>query len=317
MEITFLNPKYLWLLLTVPLLILTHMFALRYLRTRAWLFSNFEAIKRVTGHQQSLRNTRMLSKNIFLLIIQLLVVIALIFSVAGTTLWYIGPSSVNNFVLAIDASASMLADDFFPNRLEVAKESAKEFINTISAKTKIGIVSFSGTSEIDIGLTDNFQEAKKKIDDISVKRIGGTDLGEAIITSVNVLLTDDKARVIVLLTDGRDTVGTEISEAVNYVNEKKVIVHTIGVGTEQGGSFVRTNLISTLDEETLENIASRTGGEYFRADDKETLLEAYRNIATFTKERIPIHLQLPLLLISLALIFLEWGLINTRYRTLP
>lgn len=311
------NAKYLWLLLSVPLLLLTHFFALRHLKTRAWLFANFEAIRRVTGDQQTLRNSRILSKNIFLLIIQIFIVIVMIFSVAGTTVWYTGPGSENNFVLAIDASSSMLANDFQPNRLEAAKESAKLFVDSISSKTKIGVVSFGGTSFVEQALTTDFDNVKNRIDEIDIKRAGGTDLGEAMITSVNMLLFDEKSKVVVLLTDGRDTVGTEVAEAVNYANDNHAVVHTIGIGTEEGGSFIDTGLITTLDEETLKLIALKTGGEYFRAESEEALREVYERIATFIEEKLSIELQMPLLLLALAFIFLEWGLINTRYRTLP
>jgi len=281
------------------------------------MFANFEAIIRVTGDQQTLKNSKVLSKNLFLLVIQVLIVVVMIFSVAGTTVWYFGPSSENNFVLAIDSSSSMLAADFEPDRLGAAKESAKDFVNSISSKTKIGLVSFGGTSFVDQTLTEDFDNLKEKIDEISVKRSGGTDLGEAIITSVNALLLDEKSKVIILLTDGRDTVGTDVGVAVNYANDNQAIIHTIGVGTEEGGSFIETGLLTTLDEETLITIASGTGGEYFRAENKEALTEAYERITSFTEEKISIGLQMPLLLIALALIFLEWGLINTRYRTLP
>jgi len=281
------------------------------------MFANFEAIRRVTGDQQTLRNSRILSKNIFLLIIQVFIVVVMIFSVAGVTIWYTGPSSENNFVLAIDASSSMLANDFEPNRLEAAKESAKLFVDSISSRTKIGLVSFAGTSFVEESLTTNLDDVKNKIEIIEIKRAGGTDLGEAIITSVNALLLDNKPMVVILLTDGRDTVGTEVAVAINYANDNQAVVHTIGVGSKAGGLFVETGLLTTLDEETLELIAVNTGGQYFRAENEEALKEVYKNIATFQEDKLSIELQMPLLLIALAFIFLEWGLINTRYRTLP
>src|SRR3989344_2294049 len=125
MEITFTNPEYLWFLFVIPILILVHFAGLRSTRRKALKFANFEAIERVTGGQ-------VLSKNLFLLTIRLIIVILFVLALAGTIYWYAGQGSDFDFVLAIDASNSMLATDLPPNRIEVAKIRAQEFISLIS-----------------------------------------------------------------------------------------------------------------------------------------------------------------------------------------
>ncbi|MFH1590370.1 MAG: VWA domain-containing protein [archaeon] len=317
MEIIFDHPYYLWLFIAVPLIILTHFFMLRHLRTRAWVFANFEAIKKVTGASPAIHNSFVLSKNYVLLLFKIAILTAMILSVAGPTLWYFGRTTANNYVLALDSSSSMLADDFDPNRFIAAKKAAIGFLDSISTRTKVGLVTFAGTSFAEHQLTGDVPAVKSVIAKLQIKKVGGTDLGEALVTATNMLLNEEKARSIILLTDGRDTVGTPLEEGILYAKDNKVIVHTIGVATEEGGKFLRIEALSKIDSEALEMISSSTGGSYFLAEDDETLAEAYAFIAESSEEKLSLRFQFPLMLLALALIFIEWGLVNTRYRTLP
>jgi len=317
MELVFLNPAYLWLLASIPFLIAMHFMVSNYLKTKAWKFANFEAIKRVVGPSPSMKNFRFISKNLTLLAIQVLTITTLILSVSGAMFWYTGFAADHDFVLAIDASSSMLADDFYPNRFEAAKDSALRFVDMLSSKANVGIVSFAGTSFVEQPLTSSLSEAMLRIENLDISRAGGTDIGEALVTSSNMLVSSEKSRAIILLTDGRDTVGTSIDVGINYAYDNNVIVHTIGVATEQGGQFGATAAVSTLDEESLKRISSNTGGMYFKAASKEELDQAYREIASSAEQKISFNLQLPLMLFALALIFLQSALLNTRYRTLP
>src|SRR3989344_5213803 len=111
MEIIFEKPEYLWLLFSLPLLIFTHFSTLKSIRRRAVKFANFAAIQRITGGE-------LLSKNLFLLIIRIFILLLFVFSIAGVTLVYTGIASNNDYVLAIDNSNSMIVEDFKPNRFE-------------------------------------------------------------------------------------------------------------------------------------------------------------------------------------------------------
>lgn len=310
-DITFLNVQFLWLLFTIPLMAALHFFLLKYTRRRAIIFANFEALKRVTG-------AVVLSKNITLMITRILIILFLTLSAAGMIVWTTGPGSKFNYVLAVDASSSMLADDFEPNRLEVAKENAKSFVDSLNAEVNIGIVSFSGVSRVETALTNNKKNADEAIDLIVVSSAGGTDLAGAMMTSVNILLNDpDKSKAIILLTDGQQTVGSPIEEGINYALSKKAIVHTIGIATEKGGSFELTKLISTIDEEALKRISENSGGKFFRVGDKAQMQAAFNEIVTLSEQNIPHQLRLIFLVVGLSLLFVEWILINTRFRTLP
>lgn len=312
MEITFNNPIYLWFLVSIPFLILTHFFTLKYVKRRAMRFANFEAISRVTGGQA-------LSKNYTLLCIRMFTLLFLILSAAGTILWYRGQSSDYNYVLTIDASGSMLADDIKPNRLEAAKDAAVLFVDNLKARAKIGVVSFSGVGSVEQKLIEDYTATKETIRNIQIKTIHGTAIGDALVASSNILVTEDKAKLIILLTDGRENIASEeeLSKVIGYLKNEHVTVNTVGIGTSAGGVLPGIDMVSTLDEEFLTRVAEATGGNYYRAESKEELEDVYKVMASSTEADLPVKLSIPLMLAALAFLFLEWGLINTKYRTIP
>ncbi len=311
-SLTFNDPIFLWLLLSIPFLILTHFYSLQYIKRRAMRFANFEALSRVSGGQT-------LSQNIPLLIIRLFTILFLVSSVAGPTFWYTGQSSEYNYVLAIDASGSMLADDFQPNRLEAAKSAAKQFIESVKAKVRIGIVSFSGIGYVDQMLTEDMSKVELAIDEIQIKSTHGTAVGEALKASTNLLIPENKARVVILLTDGRENVATseEIGKIIDYVKYHNVVVHTIGMATEEGGTLPGIEAVSTIDEPMLIRIANSTGGQFYKAETPEQLADAYTSVTKIEKTQVPLNLAMPLMLLSLLLLAVEWALVNTKFRTIP
>jgi len=310
-DVSFLNIQFLWALFTIPIMVALHFFMLKYTKRRAIIFANFEALKRVTGNV-------VLSKNITILIARILIILFLTLSAAGMTIWMKGPTSEFNYVIAVDTSSSMLADDFTPNRLIVAKQTAQDFVNQLNAETKIGVVSFSGISKVDTSITNDKKEVNSVIDKLDISSAGGTDISGAIITSVNILMSEpDKSRAVIVLTDGQQTIGSPLEEGINYATSKNTLVHTIGIATEKGGKFEMTQLLSTLDETALKSISDNTGGKYFRVADKATMDAAFKEIVKSSEQNIPFQLRLPFLIVGILLLFLEWVLINTRFRTLP
>ncbi len=316
MEIVFNNPHFLWFLLAVPLLIIVHYLTLKYGKQEALRFSNFEAISRVVKEHVSENPTFgfFKNKNVGLLILRVSALTLLIFAVSGTVIWYHGETTDFDFMLAIDTSSSMLADDFSPNRLEATKVAASLFIDNLAPKSRAGIVAFSGTSFVEEKLSEDMELLKQGIKEITASKIGGTDLGNAIITSSNLLIGGDKGKVIVLLTDGQSNVGVSVGEGISYANEENVIVYTIGVGTEEGGRFRDTDVVSKLDEPTLKRIAKSTGGGYFRAGNEEELIKAYKDIAGLNVRKVSLNLIPVFMIIALVLLILEGILVNTKYR---
>ncbi|MBW2991059.1 VWA domain-containing protein [Candidatus Woesearchaeota archaeon] len=315
---TFDNPIYLWYLLSIPLLAYTHFYFFRHAKTRAMAFANFEALKRVTGE-------KLITKNILLLIIRILILACVILAASGAVFWYEGRVNENDFVIAIDVSASMGAQDVKPTRIEAAKETAVNFVDNLKTKSSIGVVSFSGTTFIDSVLIDNKNSVKKTIENVEIARMGGTDIAGAIITGTNLLLNSEKGKTIVLITDGSNTVGAFISESVkgsvDYAVEHHVMIHSIGVGSETGpiGYLPEYyNVSAVYNENILMEASNTTGGYFFKAMNRDELDQAYKDISEAAKIGfIDIKLSPVLMLIALLLLFLEWGLISTRFRKVP
>ena len=297
-------------IIALPILVIIHFWSLKYTKRRALKFANFEAIERVVGK-------RLISKNWTLLFVRSAVLLFLVFSAAGTVYWYNGVGSDFDYVLLIDGSTSMLADDFSPNRIGAAKEAALSFLDSLRGQANIGVATFTGTTFVKQRLTEDEGAVRNAIEEINVEEIGGTAIGDAMVTAANTFFEKEDGNVIVLLTDGRSNVGVNPIDAIDHLSEKKVMVYTIGVGTEEGGSFVNNEILSTLDEETLIRIAEDTGGQYFKASNIDELKSAFSNVGNFRNKRLNKPLSVPFMFIALFILLIEWGLMNSKYRSLP
>ncbi len=304
--ITFTKPAFLIFLIVIPILIIIHFIMLKRKRSHALIFANFEAIARVKGID-------ILSKNISMLILTAIITTLLIFSLAGITLHRTLESSSFSFVLAIDASRSMEAIDISPNRFEVAKETASIFVDRTAPGTEIGVISFSGNAFIETPPINDKTILKQIIKNIPLSSIGGTDLYEAVITAANLLDKED-AKAVILLSDGRINIGT-IDDAVAYADKNDLVVHTVGLGTPEGGN---TSFgFSKLDEDSLKGLSFNTEGKFFRAQNKEELQQSFSEIIDLRVKRVSFDLTPYTLLLALILLIAEYILGNTRYRIFP
>lgn len=201
-----------------------------------------------------------------------------------------------DIVIAIDVSGSMLAQDFQPNRLEASKEVAKEFVNGRNGD-RIGLVAYAGEAYTACPPTLDYEILKQQIEKLSGDHItGGTAIGIGLGTAVTRLRSDTlSSKVIILLTDGVDG-GAEITPimAAELAQAKNIRVYTIGVGSVgQASTLVQSPFGSyyqmmdvEIDEVTLKQIASITGGNYFRATDKESLRIIYQEIEKLEKRKM-------------------------------
>tara|TARA_Y100000310_G_scaffold219247_1_gene220646 strand:+ start:13107 stop:14075 length:969 start_codon:yes stop_codon:yes gene_type:complete len=320
-ELSFINQSYLWLLTLIPFIIAIHFFTLKYARTAIIKFSNFEAIQRVASgdvlgkpYHGILRN-----KNMGLLLLRAIVYILLILSVAGTTLHYEGKASKFDFVLAMDTSSSMLADDFQPSRLEAAKEAAIKFVDIVPTSTELGIVTFASTSLSNLRLTSDKAVMEDTISKIELIKSGGTAIGDALISATNLFNSkpSKKAKAIILLTDGQSNVGMDPLSATAYAKDNTVTIHAIGVATHEGGTVSNIELFSRLDEDLLSQIADSTNGKFFVVESIEKLESAFKEIAASEDSIVSNNISWILLLAAIAILGLEWIFINTIYKTIP
>jgi len=309
MDVEFLKPEYLGLLVLIPFLIFVHFYSLKRGKKQALKFANFEAIRRVTGEA-------VVSKNVFVLFLRIATVTLLILAAAGTTIWYTGSTTDYDIVLAIDASSSMLAEDYSPNRLEATRAALLMFLDNLPGKINVGLVSFSGASFIRSMPTDDIDEVRRVILNLEIETVGGTDLGSAIITSANLLYGHPYPKVIVLLTDGQSNIGIPPQDALEYIKEQRMIIHTIGIGTEEGGLIGEIGAAFKLDEMTLQDIAASTGGQYFQPVDEESLRNTFLQISQFERKPLNKDLSLYLLIIAVIMMVIEWALVSTKYKVI-
>jgi Ca-activated chloride channel homolog len=306
MLLSFTHPQYLFLLLLLPIIILLHFFLLKVKRANAVRFANFEAIARIRGID-------LYSKNIIVVSMTVIITVCIILSVSGMVVQRDVISSANSFVIAIDSSQSMEANDILPSRIEVAKNTAREFVEQSPAGTKIAILSFSGNAFIEQSLTEDKSLAERGLDSVELSSIGGTDPAEAITAATNVLALED-GKAVILLSDGRINVGN-LDGALEYANKNNVVVHTIGIGTEQGGQTAYG--ISKIEEESLQAAAYTTNGKYFRVQDEADFAEAFKEILEYKLKKVSFDISREMLLIALGLVFIQYILINTRYKVFP
>ena len=206
-----------------------------------------------------------------------------------------------DIMLATDVSTSMLAMDLQPNRLEASKDVAKVFIAG-RENDNIGLTIFAGESFTQCPLTTDHNALTNMLSavdcDIAAKGIidDGTAIGMGIANSVLRLKDSQaKSKVIILLTDGVNNRGEIAPEsAAEMAKEFGIRIYTIGVGTDKKEAPYPTpygvqNVPVEIDEATLQNIASVTGGKYFRATDKQSLSAIYSEIDALERTKLNVQ----------------------------
>ena len=203
-----------------------------------------------------------------------------------------------DIMLAMDVSTSMLARDFTPDRISAAKDIAIEFISQ-RPYDRMGIVVFAGESYTQCPLTTDRATLIHLMKEISTDLIeDGTAIGNGLATAVARMKDSDaKSRVIILLTDGVNNRGEITPQmAAEIAKTYGIRVYTIGVGangmapypvmTPWGVDIQKVQV--EIDEDLLSEIASSTGGRYFRATDNTKLMEIYNEINQMEKARITV-----------------------------
>jgi Ca-activated chloride channel homolog len=221
------------------------------------------------------------------------------------------PSQQRTIIMAIDVSLSMRASDVQPNRLAAAQAAARDFIKEQPGDVRLGIVSFAGTAIVVQQPTHERDELIAAIDRLQLDR--HTAIGSGIIVSLAALFPNDgidvesfgkKAReprelkpvppgsnpnaAIILLTDGRRTIGPDPVQAARMAADRGVRVYTVGFGSAQGGpvQVEGYSIYMMFDEATLKSIAEITNAEYFHATSGAELKKIYDSLtAKFVLQR--------------------------------
>lgn len=222
---------------------------------------------------------------------------------------------VNDIFFVVDVSRSMLANDFSPNRLEVAKEKIRDFVK-LRPTDRIGIIMFSEKAFTLLPLSTDLELISRIIGDIKVGFLGsGTNIGDALALAVArgaQSLTENK--VIILLTDGVSNVGTMTPlQAAEEAKNNGIKTYTIGIGGAEdaliplGSANYQTIPGGSIDIKTLQDIAKITGGKSYVAKDSNALTEVLDEIEKL--ERTEIEHSGKAVYEELYLKYLVWGVV--------
>jgi Ca-activated chloride channel homolog len=213
------------------------------------------------------------------------------------------PSSieVNDIVLCIDVSRSMLAEDIRPNRLEVAKEKIREFVK-LRPTDRIAVVIFSEKVFTLLPLTTDPSLVDQVLSEISIGYLGsGTNIGDGLALSVaRAVNSETKNKVIVLLTDGVANVGTLTPmQAAEEAKKYGIKVYTIGLGTDEDARIPMGNGLfgtqyqnipgGSIDYKVLKEMADLTGGKFYPAKSEDGLKQILDDIQNLEKTEIKVN----------------------------
>jgi Ca-activated chloride channel family protein len=200
-----------------------------------------------------------------------------------------------DIMLALDISQSMQIEDFKPNRLEAAKDVARDFIKG-RKQDRIGLVVFSGDAFSLAPLTTDYDLLKNYLDDVSFEMIEsrGTAIGSALAVVTNRMReSESKSKVCILISDGDNTAGNiDPITSAELAGAYNIKLYTIVVGKEgmvpYGKDFFgRPQLVeNTVDESTMRKIAEIGSGEFFRVTDNEALKNVFKRIDQYEKAEI-------------------------------
>ncbi len=281
---TFAQPFWLAAALAVLALAVGYVIAQRRTRRHTLRFANLELLDRVAPRRPG--RWRHLPTALVLVGLALLTV-----ALAGPTADAKEPRNRATVMLAIDVSLSMEATDVSPNRLAAAKEAATQFVDDLTPGVNLGIVSFAGIATVLVSPTTDRAAAKQAI--AGLKLDERTATGEAIISSLQTIDAFSKALPgpadgsdpgrpparIVLMTDGKRTVGRTEQDAAQRAADAKIPVSVIAFGTDNGSITVNAETIPVpLDTQAMQQIARISGGDFHTAATSEELKSVYAQL---------------------------------------
>jgi Ca-activated chloride channel family protein len=326
---TFLNPGYLFLLLLLIPVVGWYISKLRHTRASVQLSSTAPFNNKYVGFRVLLIHIPFVLR--FILITSLS--IALARPQVSNRLKSESTEGID-IMMSLDVSGTMLGEDLQPNRLEAAKAVAKEFVEA-RPNDQIGLVLFAGESFTQCPLTTDQNVLLNLFESVQFGTIeDGTAIGLGLANAVNRMKdSSSKSKVVILLTDGSNNRGDiDPLTAAEIAKTYGIRVYAIGVGSYQKQVRVPvytpygvqyTTMSSEFDESTLREIAKKTGGEYFRAKDNNTLRAIYSQIDQLEKTKMRVQEYskryeyfMPFLIVALICLLLELVLRYFVLRTL-
>jgi Ca-activated chloride channel family protein len=279
----FTAPWWFLLLAVIAGLVAGYIAVQRMRHKRIMRFTNLELLDRVVPNKPS--RLRHLSA---ILMVSALVLLTI--AMAGPTAEQRVPRNRATVLMVVDVSLSMQATDVRPTRLAAAQEAAKSFTKGLTQGINLGLISFAGTATVLVGPTTDRTPVTKAIEGLKLAQ--STATGEAIFAALQSI--DGFSQVvsgpqgppparIVLMTDGKQTIPTPNGDdprgaftAARAAAEAKVPISTISFGTEHGEVSIdgKPQLVA-VDDESMQEIAQLSGGEFYKAATAEQLRSVY------------------------------------------
>ena len=331
----FVWPQFLWLLPALGGLPVLYLWLLARHRRTALRYSGLAVARQAVG-----RSWRRHLPPALLLLACAVLVVATARPVARLTL----PWAKSTILLAMDVSLSMRVNDVKPTRLAAAQEAAKAFLNELPPGIEVGLVTFAGTTQVAQPATLDRAALVGAIDAFQMQY--GTAVGNAIVLCLAELFPDHgidlgnitfganrapragkeapapkqitpvppgsfTSAAIILLSDGRRTMGIDTLEAARMAADRGVRIYVVGLGTVDGAAAAPEGMAIylQLDEPTLREVARMTAGEYHHAGTADSLRGVYRNLSTRVQvERREVELTGAIGLLGALLVLLAGGL---------
>lgn len=235
---------------------------------------------------ESIAPTRPTARRHIGIALMLLSLALLIIAIAGPTAATKQPRNRATVMLAIDVSLSMMATDVSPNRLTAAQEAATEFVDDLTPGVNLGLISFAGIATVLVSPTTQREPVRDAIG--ALKLDERTATGEAIISALQTIdmfsrtiggTTEPIPARIVLMTDGKRTVGRTEQDAAQRAKEAGIPVSIIAFGTNHGTIELEGEHIPVpLDTDAMRDIARISGGDFHTAHTGDELKKVYAEL---------------------------------------
>ncbi|WP_299761419.1 VWA domain-containing protein [uncultured Dokdonia sp.] len=279
-----------WLLLVIPAVIILFLAVVFWQRTAQKRFADSALLKKLSPERSLFKPTL---KILVISLALFCLVVALVNPKMGTKLETVKREGVD-LVFAIDVSKSMLAEDIAPNRMEKSKQLVTQIINNLGSD-RIGIIAYAGSAYPQLPITTDYSSAKLFLSQMNTNMLSsqGTAISEAIELAKTYYNDEEQTnRVLFIVSDGEDHIG-ESSNIAEQANQEGIRIFTIGVGETTGGpiplkrngviqSYKKNQngetVITKLDEQTLQDIASEANGEYIYGKNTSDVTEKVKEI---------------------------------------
>jgi Ca-activated chloride channel homolog len=280
LALSFASPNWLFALAIVPLALLAYLASRRNARRYAVRFTAIPAVRLAAGTVPAWRRHLPAA-------LALAALAALVFALAKPQRSVAVPIERASIMLILDHSRSMLATDVEPDRIGAAKRAANEFINQLPEPVRLGAVAYSDSPDAVQAPSTDHDEARAIVDGAVAD--GATATGDALQVAIDALRRDVQngkrpPQAIVLLSDGKTTVGPDPVPIARTAAQLKIRIYTVALGTRDATvpnpNPFGTPLSVAPDPETLRRIAQASGGRAFTAEDDQELSSIYKTLGS-------------------------------------